>query len=150
MQDTTITIIFQSGGGGGSESNPQSPGVTPNAQSPEQNAKKDNENSDVLTASKAMALYIGKQAVSTVTSRVGAVTRSNVAQTKVNAAMKMATYGGAIIGGLFTGNYLATGMAVISLGADMISSSIDYNTGSTQERLALNIQKEKAGISRSR
>ena len=47
--NTNINIIFSNQQGGGSESDPESPGVTPNPESPEQTQKKEKRKTNLLT-----------------------------------------------------------------------------------------------------
>ena len=149
--DTNINIIFQDGGAVGSEADPTCPGSTPNPDAPEQTKKQGKEKDNALTATKAMALYVGKQAFNMVTSRVGAVTRSNIKQAQVNAAVKTIGYGATFIGSLATQNYLAAALTVLSFGVETINSSIDYNEKARTERVGLSIAGKRAGsINRSR
>ncbi len=135
--DTNINIIFSNQQGGGSESDPESPGVTPNPEAPEQTKKKQKE-TDSFDA-KAMALYVGKQALTMVTSRVGVMTRSNVKQAQVNTAMKMVGYGVMIAKNPVLG--------ILAIGVDTVNSLLDYEEASRVEGRRLSVLRERAGMS---
>ena len=135
--DTNINIIFSNQQGGGSESDPESPGVTPNPEAPEQTQKKQKE-TDSFDA-KAMAIYVGKQALTMVTSRVGVMTRSNVKQAQVNTAMKMVGYGVMIAKNPVLG--------ILAIGVDTVNSLLDYEEASRVEGRRLSVLRERAGMS---
>lgn len=136
--DTNINIIFSNQQGGGSESDPETPGVTPNPESPE-TTQKNSKEKDTSVNSKMIALYVGKQALSMVTSRVGVMTRSNVKQQQVNTAMKMVGYGVAIATNPVLG--------ILAIGIDTANSIIDYNEKARVESNRLSILRERAGNS---
>lgn len=141
MADTNITIIFGGNDESGTESSPTSPGATPNPENPTEQKEKGGKGASFST--KAMALYIGKQALNMATSRVGQVTGSSVLQNKVNAGLKVAGYVTAI----------ATNpiMGTLAVGVDIIGSSLNYNIDAKKEREALGVLNERAGnINRSR
>ncbi|MBQ3597470.1 MAG: hypothetical protein II988_06655 [Clostridia bacterium] len=135
--DTNINIIFSNQQGGGSESDPESPGVTPHPEAPEQTKKKQKE-PDSFDA-KAMALYVGKQALTMVTSRVGVMTRSNVKQAQVNTAMKMVGYGVMIAKNPVLG--------ILAIGVDTVNSLLDYEEASRVEGRRLSVLRARAGMS---
>ncbi len=135
--DTNINIIFSNQQGGGSESDPEVPGATPNPEAPEE-TKKGGKEKDNSFNSKAIALYVGKQALSMVTSRVGVMTRSNVKQAQVNTAMKMVGYGVAIAANPVLG--------ILAMGVDFINSSLDYKEKGRVEERRLSVLKERAGL----
>ncbi|MBQ8426558.1 MAG: hypothetical protein IJX16_07575 [Clostridia bacterium] len=136
--ETNINIIFSNQQGGGSESDPETPGVTPNPEAPEETQKKPKEKDNSFN-SKAIALYIGKQALSMVTSRVGVMTRSNVKQAQVNTAMKMVGYGVAIATNPVLG--------ILAIGVDTINSALDYSEKARVEERRLSVLRERAGAS---
>lgn len=141
MADTNINIIFKNADASGSESDPTAPGATPNPDNPTE--PKEDAGKGTSFSTKAIALYIGKQALNMATSRVGQVTGSNVLQDKVNAGLKVAGYAVAI----------ATNpiMGTLALGVDYISSAIDYNINAGKENSAMEILNIRAGnINRSR
>lgn len=149
--DTNINIIFSNQQGGGSESDPTTPGATPNPEAPEQQKQDGKTDNKALTMAKAMAVQVGKQALQMATSRVGQTTRSTVQQQKVNTAMKVAGYGIGFVGALATQNYAAAAMMVVSVGFDIVNTHIDYNYGKSVERTGLTIAAQRAGhINRSR
>lgn len=148
--DTNINIIFSNQQVGGSESDPEVPGATPNPEAPEQTKKGGKESNKSLTVAKALGVAIAKQSISIVTSRVGAVTRSTVKQQQVNAAMKM---GGFAIGlgvAAATQNWAAAGMMLVSESINIISESVDYNHKKGIEQTTLSVMQARAGINRSR
>lgn len=148
--DTNINIIFSNSKSGGSESDPTTPGVTPNPNEPdkvEETQKTDNKS---LTIAKAMAVRVGKQAINMAVSRVGAVTRSNLRQQQVNAAMKMAGYGIGLTTTLASQNYAAAAMLMVSIGFDITNNIVDYNHNLGIERQTLQINRSMSGINRSR
>lgn len=147
MSDTVINLYFHREQNGGSESNPEMPGVTPNPQEPEQN--KDDEKGKGVNG-KTLAVYMGKQAISMATSRVGTLTRSSAKQQQINNIMKTVGYTTAFVGSAITGNVTGMIMTALAVGVDIIGSTIDYNIGKRQESVALNISKERAGFNRSR
>lgn len=135
--DTNINIIFSNQQGGGNEADPESPGVTPNPEAPEETAKKPKENNNEFDT-KAMAIYVGKQAMQMVTSRVGVATRSNVKQTQMNTALKMVGYGV-----MFAKNpYLGA----LAMGVDMINSVLDYEEAGRVESRRLSVLRQRAGV----
>lgn len=136
--DTNINIIFSNQQGGGSESDPKSPGVTPNPEAPEQTEKKGNEKEETFDT-KAIALYVGKKALSMVTSRVGVTTRSSVKQAQVNTAMKMVGYGVAIAKDPVLG--------LLAVGVDTVNSILDYDEARKTEGRRLSVLRERAGMS---
>lgn len=141
MADTNINIIFRNGAEPGNESNPESPGSTPNPEDPTQQNEDNGKGASFST--KALALYIGKQALNMATSRVGQITGSSVLQAKVNAGLKVAGYVGAVIANPIMGS--------LAIGVDLIGSSIDYNIEGKKESTALEVLNTRAGnINRSR
>ena len=149
--DTNINIIFSNQQGGGSESDPTTPGATPNPEAPEQQKQDGKTDNKALTMAKAMAVQVGKQALQMATSRVGQMTRSSVQQQKVNAAMKNVGYGIAFVTSLATQNYAAAAMTLVSVGFDVANTYIDYNYGKSVERTGLTVASQRAGhLNRSR
>lgn len=148
--DTNINIIFSNQQCGGSESDPEVPGTTPNPESPEQNKKGGKETSKAKAAATAMAVAMVKQGISATVSRVGVMTRSNVKQAQVNSTVKMVGYGIGFGTAVATQNYAAIAVMAVSIGAETITGLIDYNRNSAIERNTLSITRERAGISRSR
>jgi|GEM_PF-5740458 len=152
--DTNINIIFQNGQGGGTPTDPEIPGATPNPDAPEQTQKRGNEKESALAKTRAFAYSMGKQALSAVTSRIGSATRSNLRQTQVNAALnlteKLITGGVALV----TENYAALALMAMSSAIEMASSVTDYNTAARQEMIANQIRVKGyggfGGINRSR
>ena len=141
MADTNINIIFRQTDASGSESDPTAPGATPNPENPTD--QQENSGKGASFSTKAIALYIGKQAINMATSRVSQITGSNVLQEKVNAGLKVAGYAVAI----------ATNpvMGVLALGVDVANSVIDYNINASKENSAMVILNTRAGnINRSR
>lgn len=145
MADSTINIIISGQQGGGSEADPEVPGATPNPEAPEKNKKGGKEKDNMGSVAKAAAITAAKQAFSTVISRVGVATRSDVKQQKVNAAVKLGGYGVAVITSLATQNYAALATTVISICAEAITNEIDYNRNRNIESTALNIQRQRTG-----
>ncbi len=151
MADTTINIIFSDGQVGGTESEPEIPGATPNPEAPEKTKKGGKEKDNALTMTKALALSAGKQAISAVTARVGNVTRSNVRQAKVNAGMKIASTGFGMGAALVSQNYAALAVMAISATIETASNIFDYNTSAVQEQRANQIRVKSYGdFNRSR
>ena len=141
MADTNITIIFGGNDESGTESSPTSPGATPNPENPTEQKEKGGKGASFST--KAMALYIGKQALNMATSRVGQVTGSTVLQNKVNAGLKVAGYVGAVIANPV--------MGTLAIGVDLIGSNINYGIEAKKEGTAMQIMNTRAGnINRSR
>lgn len=141
MADTNINIIFKQPDASGSESDPLAPGATPNAEDPTNQKEDSGKGSNFST--KAMALYIGKQAFNMATSRVGQITGSSVLQDKVNAGIKVAGYAMAIA--------VNPVMGTLALGVDVISSVVDFNINAGKEQSALEILNTRAGnVNRSR
>lgn len=148
--DTNINIIFSNQASGGTESDPECPGVTPNPEAPEQNKTGGKESNKGLTVAKAMALSVARQSISNVTSRVGATTRSNVKQQRVNSATKIAGYGIGIGTAIATGNYGALAIMGISAVTNAVTEGIDYERNRSIEMTALSINRQRAGLDRSR
>lgn len=149
--DTNINIIFSNQQGGGSESDPTTPGATPNPEAPEQQKQDGKTDNKALTMAKAMAVQVGKQALQMATSRVGQVTRSNLKQAQTNAAIKNIGYGVGLLGAVATQNYAAAAMMVVSIGVDVANRVIDYNFNLGVERQTLSINNQRAGnMNRSR
>lgn len=149
--DTNINIIFSNQQGGGSESDPTTPGATPNPEAPEQQKQDGKTDNKALTMAKAMAVQVGKQALQMATSRVGQATRSNLKQARTNAAIKNIGYGVGIIGAVASQNYAAAAMMVVSIGVDIANRAIDYSFNLGVERQTLSINSQRAGnINRSR
>ena len=149
--DTNINIIFSNQQGGGSESDPTTPGATPNPEAPEQQKQDGKTDNKALTMAKAMAVQVGKQALQMATSRVGQVTRSNLKQAQTNAAIKNIGYGVGLLGAVATQNYAAAAMMVVSIGVDVVNRVIDYNFNLGVERQTLSINNQRAGnMNRSR
>ena len=141
MADTNINIIFRNGAEPGNESNPETPGSTPNPEDPSE--QKENAGKGTSFSTKAMALYIGKQALNMATSRVGQVTGNSVLQDKVNAGLKVAGYATAIA--------INPIMGTLALGFDIANSAIDYHINANKENTALEVLNTRAGnINRSR
>ncbi|MBR0189100.1 MAG: hypothetical protein IJQ23_01785 [Clostridia bacterium] len=137
MSEVNINLYFgDNSGAGGTENDPLTPGATPNPDAPEQIQKKPNEK-DTSFSSKALALYVGKQALNMVVSRVGTMTRSNVKQQQVNTAMKMVGYGVAVS--------IHPLLGILAIGADTVNSILDYNEKARVEGLKLSILRERAG-----
>ena len=149
--DTNINIIFSNQQGGGSESDPTTPGATPNPEAPEQQKQDGKTDNKALTVAKAMAVQVGKQALQMATSRVGQVTRSNLKQAQTNAAIKNIGYSVGLLGAVATQNYAAAAMMVVSIGVDVANRVIDYNFNLGVERQTLSINNQRAGnMNRSR
>ncbi|GEM_PF-5018494 len=142
MEDTVINLYFNYQNGGGNESNPETPGVTPNPQEPDKNRKKPNENDNALTETKAMTAYLAKQGFSTVKTRISAESRSSLRQDKIDASMKIVGYG---IG--FATNPIITGVALFF---DLFNQHLEYQSKQRQEERTLGIIRKRAGIDRSR
>ena len=139
--DSNINIYFNGGESDGTAVEPTAPGSTPNPEAPE--APKEKGAKGASFNAKAIGLYIGRQALNTVTSRVGQHTRDSTLQNKVNAGLKMGAYAGA-----FVANPI---MGTLAYGFDLISSTIDYNFKARQESSTLSVLNERAGnINRSR
>lgn len=140
MENSNINIYLRNADEEGTPADPTTPGSTPNAESPEKQKEKAGNGG---FGAKAIALYIGKQSLSMVTSRVGQFARDSVIQDKVNGVLKISAYAGAmavnpILGGL-------------ALGFDLLNSTIDWASKSNQEGNSLSIRTERAGrINRSR
>lgn len=145
MADTNINVIFSNQAAGGSEADPEVPGVTPNPESPELVQEKPKEKSKALTMTKAMALYVGKQALNMATSRVGAITRSTVKQEQTNAALKVMGYGASFMGAIATGNPMMAIMSFMSMGVDIISSTIDFNHNREKESVTTAVMLQRTG-----
>ena len=148
--DTNINIIFSNQQGGGSESDPEVPGVTPNPESPEQNKKGNKESSNAKAAASAMAVALVKQGVSATISRVGVMSRSSVKQAQVNSTVKMVGYGVGFGTAVASQNWAAVAVMAVSIGSETVTGLIDYNHNRGIERNTLSITRERAGISRSR
>lgn len=145
MADTNINVIFSNQAAGGSEADPEVPGVTPNPESPELVQEKPKEKSKALTMTKTLGLYVAKQAINVAMSRVGSVTRSDIKQAQVNSAIKMVGYGASFIGGAASGNIGMIAMSVLSFGVDVIGSSIEYNHKKGIESTVNSIMMQRAG-----
>ena len=145
MADTNINVIFSNQAAGGSEADPEVPGVTPNPESPELVQEKPKEKNKALTMTKAMALYVGKQALNMATSRVGAITRSNIKQEQTNAALKVMGYGAGFFGAAASGNPAAMAMVGISLAVDIIGRTIDFNHNREKESVTTAVMLQRTG-----
>ena len=148
--DTNINIIFSNQQFGGSESDPEVPGATPNPEAPEQNKQGGKESNKSKATASAIAVAMVKQGVNATISRVGVMTRSNVKQAQVNSTVKMVGYGVGFGAAVASQNWAAVAVMAISIGADTVTGLIDYNRNSSIERNTLSIARERAGINRSR
>ncbi len=148
--DTNINIIFSNQQGGGSESDPEVPGATPNPEAPEKTKDGGKETNKAKAAATAMAVAVAKQGISAVVSRVGVMTRSNTKQAQVNSAVKMVGYSIGFGTAVASQNWAAVAVMAISIGTETVTGIIDYNRNSSIERNTLSIARERAGINRSR
>ena len=149
--DTNINILIQDGDSGGTATAPEMPGATPNPEAPETTKKTDKESDNALTLTKALAVGVGKQALSFVTSRVGTATRSSVNQTRVNAAMKLAGYTTGAGVSVATMNFKALALLAVSASVDLVGSVVDYNTAADREKAAYNVNAGRySNVNRSR
>lgn len=141
MADTNINIIFRNGAEPGNESDPEVPGSTPNPEDPSQQKEENGKGASFST--KMVAMYLGKQALNTASARVGEMLGSSNLQDKVNGALKVAGFVGAIA--------VNPVLGVLTIGVDMVNSSIDYSMKSSQEQTTLQVLNTRAGnINRSR
>lgn len=148
--DTNINIIFSNQSSGGTESDPECPGVTPNPEAPEQNKTGGKESDRYITTAKAMALSIGKQSITSSLSRVGTYTRSNVKQERVNEISKLAGIGVGLGVSLISGNLASAVMIGASAIGSAISEQLEFNTNKNIESRGLAVRNQRAGINRSR
>lgn len=140
--DTTINIIMKGSSEEGSTVSPESPGGTPNVDNPENNNIGNNTKSGLSTA-KAVGYYLAKQGISAVTSRVGYWTRDSNLGNSINNITKMVGYAFA-----FTQNPI---MTTLTLGVDVITSTIDYRYNANKESNTLTVLNKRAGsVNRSR
>lgn len=138
----TFNIYFNSANDGGSVSSPESPGGTAMPENPEQNDAGEGTRS-VMTTSKAVGMYVLKQALNYSTSHIGEWTRDSAKQKQVDSIMSIAGYA---VG--FATNPVMTG---ITLATNIITSMIDYNTKASQEANSLRMLNKRAGnVNRSR
>lgn len=97
-----------------------------------------------------MVKKFGMQVVGEVSSRVGMVTGNTLLQEKINAYSNTALFAATAIGSLVTGNILglvaSLGGAAISFGAQ----AFDYNYKQAEEGVALNVIRQRAGVSNNR
>lgn len=141
MADTNINIIFRNGTEPGNESNPEAPGSTPNPEDPTQ--QNETSGQGVSFSTGTLALYTAKQALNMATSRVGEMMGSSVLQDKVNASLKVVSYGCAIA--------VNPALGIMNIVMDLTNSSIDYSIKASQEQSALQVLNTRAGnINRSR
>lgn len=148
--DTNINIIFSNQTAGGTPTEPECPGATPNPQAPEQNNTSGKESGKSKALVTALAVTVAKQSIANVTSRIGAITRSTIAQQRVNSAMRMSGYAISIGTSLATQNWGAAIMSFISMGVDTITGVVDYRRERQIEQTGLSIAQSRAGTNRSR
>ncbi len=152
MDETSINIYLYGQRGGGNESDPTMPGVTPNPEAPDETETGIKDSANALTVTKALGFKVGRQALNMVTSRVGVSTRNNLKQQQTNAAIKGAGYGLTFFGSLLTQNYFAAAMTAVSFVGDIYSSGVQYSDNAVKEegRLSILRQRYYGNINRSR
>ena len=140
MADTNINIYLKTVDNS-NETNPQDPGTTPEPDNPTEN--KGDQGKGLKASTMVAAAYLGKQAMQLAQSSVGFATRDNLKQQQVNSVAKLAVFVGVAVQNPILG--------VAMFAADMIKSDIDYRRNVSQESLATNINRTRAGnINRSR
>ena len=140
MADTNINIYLKTVDNS-NETNPQDPGTTPEPDNPTEN--KGDQGKGLKASTMVAAAYLGKQAMQLAQSSVGFATRDNLKQQQVNSVAKLAVFAGVAVQNPILG--------VAMFAADMIKSDIDYRRNVSQESLATNINRTRAGnINRSR
>lgn len=141
MADTTINIYLHDSDNSNVTS-PKDPGTTPKPNNPTENKGEQGQGNRVSTM--AIGAYIGKQALSMASSRVGQVTHSSLMQQKTNAFNKMIVYGIAIAKNPI--------MGTLALTTDLISSQLDYSYNVKQEQNGMSVINARAGnsVNRSR
>lgn len=140
MAETNINIYLKTVDNS-NETNPQDPGTTPEPDNPTEN--KGDQGKGLKASTMVAAAYLGKQALSFAQSSVGFATRDNLKQQQTNAFNKLAVFAAVAIKNPILG--------VAMFATDMIKSDIEYNRNVSQESLATNLNRTRAGnINRSR